>query len=53
MSEPTPTVQRHGEVLVRVLLPLLRRPLTPTEDFWELASMDANLHVFTPESPSR
>ena len=48
-SEPTPTVERHGEVLVRALLPLLRRPLTPTEDFWELASMAANLHVFTPE----
>ncbi len=49
VSEPTPTVERHGEVLVRALLPLLRRPLTPTEDFWELASMAANLHVFTPE----
>ena len=36
-------------MLVRALLPLLRRPLTPTEDFWELASMAANLHVFTPE----
>ena len=42
-------MERHGEVLVRALLPLLRRPLTPTEDFWELASMAANLHVFTPE----
>ena len=49
VSEPTPTVERHGRVLVRGLLPLLRRPLTPTEDFWELASMAANLHVFTPE----
>lgn len=49
VSEPTPTVERHGAVLVRGLLPLLRRPLTPTEDFWELASMAANLHVFTPE----
>lgn len=48
VSEPTPTVERHGEVLVKGLLPLLRRPLTPTEDFWELASMAANLHVFTP-----
>jgi hypothetical protein len=48
VSEPTPTVERHGAVLVRGLLPLLRRPLTPTEDFWELASMAANLHVFTP-----
>lgn len=48
VSEPTPTVERHGAVLVRGLLPLLRRPLTQTEDFWELASMAANLHVFTP-----
>lgn len=48
LSEPTPTVERHGGVLVRVLLPLLRRPLTPEEDFWEVASMAANLHVFTP-----
>ena len=48
VSEPTPTVERHGAVLVRGLLPLLHRPLTPTEDFWELASMAANLHVFTP-----
>jgi ubiquinone/menaquinone biosynthesis C-methylase UbiE len=46
-SEPTPTVERHGAVLVRALLPLLRRPLTPEEDFWEVASMAANLHVFT------
>ena len=49
-SEPTPTVERHGGVLVRALLPLLRRPLTPEEDFWEVASMAANLHVFTVES---
>ena len=48
VSEPTPTVERHGVVLVRGLLPVLRRPLTPAEDFWELASMAANLHVFTP-----
>ena len=48
LSEPTPTVERHGAVLVRALLPLLRRPLTPEEDFWEVASMAANLHVFTP-----
>lgn len=48
VSEPTPTVERHGAVLVRALLPLLRRPLTPEEDFWEVASMAANLHVFTP-----
>lgn len=47
VSEPTPTVERHGAVLVRALLPVLRRPLTPEEDFWEVASMAANLHVFT------
>jgi ubiquinone/menaquinone biosynthesis C-methylase UbiE len=46
-SEPTPAVNRHGEVLVRALLPLLRRPLLPEEDFWEVAAMAANLHVFT------
>lgn len=50
VSEPTPTVERHGGVLVRALLPLLRRPLSPEEDFWEVASMAANLHVFTEES---
>lgn len=49
VSEPTAAVERHGAVLVRGLLPLLRRPLTGTEDFWELASMAANLHVFSPE----
>jgi ubiquinone/menaquinone biosynthesis C-methylase UbiE len=48
-SEPTPIVDRHGEVLVRALLGVLRRPLTPEEDFWEVASMAANLHVFTPD----
>ena len=48
-SEPTPAVDRHGGVLVRGLLRLLRRPLTPVEDFWEVAAMAANLHVFTPE----
>lgn len=52
LSEPTPTVERHGAVLVRGLLAALRRPLTPEEDFWEVASMAANLHVFTPESLS-
>ena len=46
-SEPTPTIERHGVVLVRGLLALLRRPLTQEEDFWEVASMAANLHVFT------
>ncbi len=47
-SEPTPTVDRHGGTLVRGLLAVLHRPLTPEEDFWEVASMAANLHVFTP-----
>ncbi|MFL6074731.1 MAG: class I SAM-dependent methyltransferase [Mycobacteriales bacterium] len=47
-SEPTPAVDRHGAVLVRGLLGVLRRPLTPEEDFWEVASMAANLHTFTP-----
>ena len=47
-SEPTPTVDRHGGTLVRGLLAVLRRPLTAEEDFWEVASMAANLHVFTP-----
>lgn len=46
-SEPTPAVERHGEWLVRGLLAVLHRPLTPVEDFWEVASMAANLHVFT------
>jgi SAM-dependent methyltransferase len=50
VSEPTPTVERHGAVLVRGLLALLRRPLTAEEDFWEVASMAANLHVFTVEA---
>lgn len=47
-SEPTPAVDRQAAVLVRALLALLRRPLTAEEDFWELAAMAANLHVFTP-----
>jgi ubiquinone/menaquinone biosynthesis C-methylase UbiE len=50
VSEPTPTVERHGAVLVKALLTALRRPLPPEEDFWEVASMAANLHVFTPAS---
>jgi ubiquinone/menaquinone biosynthesis C-methylase UbiE len=50
VSEPTPAVERHGAVLVRGLLAALRRPLTPEEDFWEVASMAANLHVFAPET---
>lgn len=51
-SEPTPTVDRHGAVLVRALLRVLRRDLTAEEDFWEVASMAANLHVFTPHELS-
>ncbi|HVE98393.1 MAG TPA: methyltransferase domain-containing protein [Mycobacteriales bacterium] len=48
LSEPTPVVERHGTVLVRALLALLRgRELPPEEHRWEMASMAANLHVFT------
>ncbi|MGZ4666635.1 MAG: class I SAM-dependent methyltransferase [Frankiaceae bacterium] len=47
-SEPTPAVDRHAGVLVRGLLPVLHRRLSAEEDFWEVASMAANLHVFTP-----
>jgi ubiquinone/menaquinone biosynthesis C-methylase UbiE len=46
--EPTPATEAHSEPLVRALLRVLHRPLTPEEDFWEVASMAANLHVFTP-----
>lgn len=46
VSEPTPAVERHGGVLVRALLPLLP-DLDETADYWELAAMAANLHVFT------
>jgi SAM-dependent methyltransferase len=49
-SEPTPTVERHGALLARALLVALRRPLPAEEEFWELASMAANLHVFTPSA---
>lgn len=45
-SEPTAAVERHGARLVRGLLAVLRRSLSAEEDFWELASMAANLHVF-------
>jgi ubiquinone/menaquinone biosynthesis C-methylase UbiE len=45
--EPTPTTEAHSEPLVRALLRVLHRTLTPDEDFWEVASMAANLHVFT------
>ncbi|MCA1822715.1 MAG: methyltransferase domain-containing protein [Mycobacteriales bacterium] len=48
LSEPTPVVERHGAALVRVLLRMLRNhDLTPEAHYWELASMAANLHVFT------
>ncbi len=47
-SEPTPAVERAATPLVGGLLTALRRPLTAEEDFWEVASMAANLHVFTP-----
>lgn len=46
-SEPTTVVETHGAVLVRLLLAVLRKPLTAEEDFWEIASMAANLHTFT------
>jgi ubiquinone/menaquinone biosynthesis C-methylase UbiE len=47
-SEPTEAVDRHGAVLVRLLLTVFRAPLAPEADFWEVASMAANLHVFSP-----
>jgi ubiquinone/menaquinone biosynthesis C-methylase UbiE len=47
LSEPTPVVERHGRWLVRAMLAVVRRPLAPEDDFWEVASMAANLHVFT------
>jgi ubiquinone/menaquinone biosynthesis C-methylase UbiE len=52
-AEPTPALERHAGPLVRLLLAALRRPLTAEEDFWELASMAANLHVFTPDELAR
>jgi ubiquinone/menaquinone biosynthesis C-methylase UbiE len=52
-SEPTPAVDRLAGPLVRGLLAVLRRPLPPEDDFWEVASMAANLHVFTPDSLAR
>jgi ubiquinone/menaquinone biosynthesis C-methylase UbiE len=45
--EPTPALEEHVEPLVRALLWVLHRPLSPEENFWEVASMAANLHVFT------
>lgn len=48
LSEPTPSVERHGAVLVRLLFAALRRPeLNPVDHGWEMASMASNLHVFT------
>lgn len=48
-SEPTPSVERHGELLVRAMLrlPGFRRRMSPESEFWELAAMAANLHTFT------
>jgi ubiquinone/menaquinone biosynthesis C-methylase UbiE len=46
--EPTPTGEVHAATLSRALLWVVHRPLTPEEDFWEIASIAANLHVFTP-----
>jgi ubiquinone/menaquinone biosynthesis C-methylase UbiE len=48
-SEPTPTVEKHGAVLVKGLLQLpgLRGGLPEEDEFWELAAMAANLHTFT------
>ena len=48
-SEPTPTVEQHGALLVRGLLqmPGLRGGLAQEDEFWELAAMAANLHTFT------
>ena len=48
LSEPTPRVEQHGAVVVRLLLALLRAgELPPEEHGWEMASMASNLHVFT------
>ena len=48
-SEPTPTVESHGAVLVRglLLLPGFRGGMAEEDEFWELAAMAANLHTFT------
>lgn len=48
-SEPTPTVESHGAVLVKglLLLPGFRGGLAEEDEFWELAAMAANLHTFT------
>jgi ubiquinone/menaquinone biosynthesis C-methylase UbiE len=48
LSEPTPTVERHGVVLVTALLKALRAGEMAEEDHrWEMAAMASNLHVFT------
>ncbi len=48
LSEPTPQVEQHGAVVVRLLLALLRGGELPAVDHgWEMASMASNLHVFT------
>ena len=48
-SEPTPTVESHGAVLVKglLLLPGFRGGMAEEDEFWELAAMAANLHTFT------
>lgn len=48
-SEPTPTVESHGAVLVKglLLLPGFRGGMAQEDEFWELAAMAANLHTFT------
>ena len=48
LSEPTPSVERHGAVVARALLATVGRgDLPPEEHAWEMASMASNLHVFT------
>ncbi len=48
LSEPTPSVERHGGALARVLLSTVARGALPAEEeSWEMASMASNLHVFT------
>lgn len=48
-SEPTPTVEEHGAVLVKglLMLPGFRGGMAEEDEFWELAAMAANLHTFT------
>jgi len=48
LSEPTPQVEQHGAVVVRLLFAVLRSGELPAEEHgWEMASMASNLHVFT------